>query len=257
MVDTKEHISRVGNQGLGHDHVASRLSYVFLTLLVDINPCFSSAVSLPNIAAGAGKTYLTSRVIDHIQDRLDTKKDTKEGFAFFYCNRNDDQRRKPLSVLQSYARQLAAPAGHPKLVQKHLRALWQDLRSSGKDLGMASCKKQILSSVSLYDKTTIILDALDECELESRIAIMDAIKLLLSQATKPLHVFVSSRPDGDIRSLLEHVPNIEIQATDNNDDIKKFVREEIIKDPKWKDMPTLLREDVEQTILTQSQGMHV
>ena len=189
-----------------------------------------------------------------MQSRLQTASSKNEGFAFFYCNRNDDERRKPLSVLQSYTRQLAVVAGRPDLVQKRLRGLWLESLTKAQDLGMESCKKHILSSIDLYDRTTIVLDALDECVLESRIAIIEAIKQLLSQATKPLRVFVSSRPDAHI---FENVPTIEIQATDNQEDIKTFVRAEIVKHPLWHTMPEQLREDIETAILTQSQGMYV
>ncbi|ERT02395.1 hypothetical protein HMPREF1624_00693 [Sporothrix schenckii ATCC 58251] len=204
---------------------------------------------------GTGKTFLTSRVIDRIQSRLDAGTKTKEGFAFFYCNRNEDIRRNPLSVFQSYARQLAAVAGQPKLVQKQLRSLWQESRTKAQKFGMESCKTQILASINLYDRTTLVLDALDECELASRIVVMDTIKLLLSRATKPLYVFVSSRPENHIRKFFHHMPNVEIQATDNSEDIKKFVHAEVVRHPNWHDMPTELRDDIERTILTQSQGM--
>lgn len=160
-------------------------------------------------------------------------------------------------MFQSYARQLATVAGRPKLVQKHLRGLWQESRSKGQDLGMDQCQAQILTSVELYDKTTIVLDALDECELESRIFIMETIKTLLSQAKKPMRVFVSSRQDGDIRELFKAVPNIEILATDNSDDIKNFVHEEISKHSTWKNIQAPLREEIETTLLEESQGMYV
>ncbi|KJR80334.1 uncharacterized protein SPSK_10967 [Sporothrix schenckii 1099-18] len=146
-------------------------------------------------------------------------------------------------------------AGQPKLVQKQLRSLWQESRTKAQKFGMESCKTQILASINLYDRTTLVLDALDECELASRIVVMDTIKLLLSRATKPLYVFVSSRPENHIRKFFHHMPNVEIQATDNSEDIKKFVHAEVVRHPNWHDMPTELRDDIERTILTQSQGM--
>ncbi|EPE05436.1 nacht and ankyrin domain protein [Ophiostoma piceae UAMH 11346] len=212
----------------------------------------SSVLMVLKGSPGAGKTYLTSHVIDHTQSRLRSATNKIEGFAYFYCNRNDDERRQPLSVFRSYTRQLAAVAGQPELVQKRLRSLWLESQIIADDLGMEPCKKHILSFIDLYDRTTIVLDALDECELRSRIELVEAIKQLLSQAKKPLRVFLSSRPAGD---LFVNVPIIEIQATDNQNDIQKFVHGEIVKHPRWQYMSTELRENIETTILTQSQGM--
>jgi ankyrin repeat domain-containing protein 50 len=67
---------------------------------------------------GAGKTFLTSRVIDHLLEIS-----TLEGFAFFYCNQIEEDRRKPLSVLQSYVRQLSTTIRNPRNIRKRLRDL--------------------------------------------------------------------------------------------------------------------------------------
>lgn len=59
--------------------------------------------------AGTGKTFLTLKVIDDIQATLE-KQPNEEGFAFFYCNRNEAARRDPLSVLSAFVRQLSTIA---------------------------------------------------------------------------------------------------------------------------------------------------
>jgi predicted NACHT family NTPase len=67
------------------------------------------------------------------------------------------------------------------------------------DLTCEAYREQLLESVNLYPKTTIVLDALDECDPKSRRHLVDAIELLLQQSGRPLKVFISSRPDRDIR----------------------------------------------------------
>ncbi|KAH8889900.1 hypothetical protein GQ53DRAFT_591978, partial [Thozetella sp. PMI_491] len=135
------------------------------------------------LTAGAGKTFLTSKVIDHIESLLNYSQN-HEGFAFFYCNRNDDERRKPVSVLRSYA-----------------------------------------------------------------------LNNLLSQSKKPLKIFISSRPDGDIRDYFSSWPTVEIQATHNQSDIEKFVHEEIVKHRRWSKMQKSLQRDIVTTFLGRSTGM--
>ncbi|KAL5331179.1 hypothetical protein ACEPPN_000708 [Leptodophora sp. 'Broadleaf-Isolate-01'] len=203
---------------------------------------------------GAGKTFLTSKVIDHVRSRLQSSL-SQEGFAFFYCNRGEEERQEPLSVLRSYTRQLSTTAGHPEEMRKKLRALWRETTLRGSDLGFEACREQLFESVNLYPRTTLVLDALDECDPGSRRKLIDAIKLLLSKSERPLKVFISSRPDRDIRFQFLSGPNIEIQARHNEKDIRKFVYEEIINHGGWRDMFPSLQEEIVKTLLDRSQGM--
>lgn len=204
--------------------------------------------------AGVGKTFLTSKVIDHVQDILQGSPN-HEGFAYFYCNRNETERREPLSILRSYVRQLSTTARNPRDMQKKLRSLYSEARLKGSDFGFDICKRLLLESINLYPKTTLVLDALDECESDLRGQLIDNIEFLVSKSEKPLKIFISSRPDGDIRDCFLSRPNIEIQATDNRDDIKKYVNQEIVKHRRWTKMSRSLRDDIVKTLLERSQGM--
>ncbi|EPE06550.1 nacht and ankyrin domain protein [Ophiostoma piceae UAMH 11346] len=202
---------------------------------------------------GVGKTYLTSKVVDHLQDELRQSND--EGFAFFYCDRNEEEYRKPLSVLQSFTRQLSTPPGRPGDMQTCLRDVWRTSREAGRSMSYNMCKSQLLKSVDMYSRTTLVLDALDECERVSRASLIDAIEYLISESKMPIRVFISSRPDSDIRALFTKLPSIEMQATDNQDDIILFVHEEIAKHHRWKTMRKHVKEGIIKTLLAQSHGM--
>ncbi|OCL11473.1 hypothetical protein AOQ84DRAFT_386815, partial [Glonium stellatum] len=204
--------------------------------------------------AGTGKTFLTSKVIDHVQDSLQSSPN-HEGFAYFYCNRNEEERREPLSVLRSYVRQLSTATRNPGDIRKRLRDLCRDARLKGSVLSLGMCKQQLLESVNLYQKTTLVLDALDECEPHSRRELIETIEFVLSRSERPLKVFISSRPDGDIRDRFLSRPNVEIQATHNQGDIEKFVSQEIVKHRRWKKISLSLQERIVKTLLDRSDGM--
>ncbi|KAK4235733.1 hypothetical protein C8A03DRAFT_17559, partial [Achaetomium macrosporum] len=203
---------------------------------------------------GAGKTFLASQVVDHVQAILDASPN-HEGFAFFYCNRHETDRRKPLSILRSYVCQLSTVASTPGEMRGKLRNLYRETRLRGSHLTLEACKEQLLESVNLYPRTTLVLDALDECEPDTRSCLVDTLEFLLQRSERPLKIFISSRPDGDIRDRFLSRPNIEIQATDNQDDITKFVNEEIIKRRRWGKLSPALREDIVKTLLHGTQGM--
>ncbi|KAJ3574775.1 hypothetical protein NPX13_g4254 [Xylaria arbuscula] len=203
---------------------------------------------------GAGKTFLASKVVDHRRDMLETSPN-QEGFAFFYCNRNEEKRREPLFVLQSYVRQLSTTVRNPDCIRKDLQDYCQKARANGSHLGFKDCKVQLLESIRLYSQTTLVLDALDECEPKSRAQLLEVINYLISSSENGLKVFISSRPDRDIRNLFLKTPNITVQATDNQDDIQKFVQERIVKHGNWRDMSKKLRNDIVGKLFDKSQGM--
>ncbi|GLA28227.1 hypothetical protein AnigIFM63326_005798 [Aspergillus niger] len=206
-------------------------------------------------ALGTGKTFLTSTVIDFVKSRLeDNPKD--EGLAFFYLNRNEQARSDPLSALQSIVRQLSTTMKRPEAVQEKLKALYDKCREGGSSLTLEQCKEQILSSISIYQRTTIVIDAMDECDSESSDQLIDALTLFISKSpTKNVKIFMSSRPDPEIKNLLEKTPNIDIDASDNKEDIRKYLSEVLGKrarrDKDFNDM----KEEVTEILLERCQGM--
>ncbi|KAI0972635.1 hypothetical protein F4678DRAFT_46057 [Xylaria arbuscula] len=214
----------------------------------------SSVVLWLQGSPGVGKTFLTSKVIDHSHGRLKNLPN-QEGFAFFYCDRNDEERRDPLHVLKSYVRQLSTTVEKPSYMRPQLLALCKSRMQEASELSFDDCAKQLLESINLYQKTTLVLDALDECKPDSRRKIIKTIEGLLSKSERPVKVFISSRPDRDIRSSFLDRPNIEIQATHNEEDIRKFVNEEIINHGGWEDMSADLQEEIIMVLLNNSQGM--
>ncbi|KAJ4854237.1 ankyrin repeats (3 copies) domain-containing protein [Trichoderma breve] len=51
---------------------------------------------------GAGKSFLTSKVIDYLPVTRQQEAEYDEGFAYFYCSRSDPERRQTKYILRSY-----------------------------------------------------------------------------------------------------------------------------------------------------------
>ncbi|KAJ5947861.1 hypothetical protein N7466_000876 [Penicillium verhagenii] len=203
---------------------------------------------------GTGKTYLTSTVIDRIQGRLsDSQKD--EGLAFFYCNRDEEDRSTPLSILQSIVRQLSTTASNPESVQIRLLEAYKNARNRGSNFRSDECKKQILASFETYQQTTLVIDAMDECDPDSRYELIETLSSFVSDTRQPVKIFISSRPDPDIRSLLEDTSNIGISANDNQDDILKFLTLELEKLSKKAAFIKRIKADIIDRLLQRCQGM--
>ena len=120
---------------------------------------------------------------------------------------------------------------------------------------MNVCKELLLEFINLYPKTTLILDALDECDKGKRSALVEIFDYFLANASRPVKIFISSRPDSDIKDRFKSRANIEIQAIDNHNDIATFVENEIIKHPRWNKISPALQDQIIDTLQKRSQGM--
>jgi hypothetical protein len=120
---------------------------------------------------------------------------------------------------------------------------------------MGDCKSLLLDLVNTYPRTTLVLDALDECEKHERLELIAILDHVLAEALNPVKIFISSRPDGDIKEKLKDRANIGINATDNQDDISRFVNSEIIKHTGWRKLPAQLQTQIVETLQEKSQGM--
>jgi hypothetical protein len=207
--------------------------------------------------AGAGKTKLTSTVVDDIHEVL-TARQNDEALAYFYCDRNQTDRQDPASVLRSFVKQLSSNrrenAIQPPTVNQYNQKKLEGYAS--KELNIGESSQLLHELVDIYPQTTIVLDAMDECNRDTRYRLIEIFDSLLSQSSKPVKIFISSRPDEDIKDRFHTGPNVGIQATDNKDDIAKFVTAKIERNLKWRSkMSDDTQRKVVSTILEKSNGM--
>jgi ankyrin repeat domain-containing protein 50 len=182
-----------------------------------------------------------------------------ESLAYFYCDRNQSDRRNPVLVLSSFVRQLSA-SDRQDAIQPSLVRLYTEKEKKGfasNEISIEESEKIILELVNIYPQTTLVLDALDECDRRIRGRFIKVLDRLLEQSSKPIKIFISSRPDQDIRDRFDVGPNVGIKATDNQGDISTFVDDKIEKSPKkWQNRISAdLRRDIRKMLVEKSNGM--
>lgn len=108
-----------------------------------------------------------------------------------------------------------------------------DLYKNKEAEGFASGSLRIEESCSLiiqlaeqYPLTTILIDALDECDPGKRRDLLKCLEKILQESSGLVKIFVSSRDDQDIVFRLQHYPELEIKSDKNSDDIAVFVKNE-------------------------------
>ena len=151
--------------------------------------------------------------------------------VFFYCSRNpaEPARSDPKAILASLARQLSSLEPGKSLLQPSV-SLYEKEEAEGfasGQLQVDESRRLIMQLIELYPQTTIILDALDECNLATRLDLLRALEHLLQHSSGLVKVFISSRDDQDIVPELSGYPNLAIDSRRNSDDIAQFVKAEV------------------------------
>ncbi|KAG4283468.1 hypothetical protein FPRO06_07847 [Fusarium proliferatum] len=211
-----------------------------------------SSVTILYGSPGAGKTFLVSKVVDHSIERAETG----EAVAFFYCKRDEENRRNPQDILRSILRQLSSPVKetHRGMIHVAVKDLPNRLALQGTTFDIPICESLIEKLIKDYPRTTIILDALDECDRSTREDLMRVLSNSTNQGSK-VRVFISSRHDEDILRHFESKSIMRIQATDNGADISSFVDDKLFQDPRWPNINPEFQEEVKSIFHKKSQGM--
>lgn len=205
---------------------------------------------------GAGKSYLTSKVIDRYVFDNEAQGKNDEGFAYFYCSRSDTARQDPKSVYQSYIRQLAQPNHYPTGIHKSISDLYRKAKKEQRQLSIPECKAALSELLKSYPRTTLVLDALDECEIGARKEIVLVLRSLATDSERPVKVYIASRREPDIERHLGSENLIEIGTSDNKGDIEKYIEQEMTRfGEEWESVSQGTREEVKRTITDQSDGM--
>lgn len=176
---------------------------------------------------GSGKSTLVSLVIEDAIKRFNAGQASLP--VYFYCSRNaaEAERSDPAVILGSITRQLASvQPGLPLLdpVVEKWKKKGQGFNSNG--LQVEESCHLILELIEQYPITTIVIDALDECDPEKRQCLLDTFENMLQDSLGLVKIFVSSRDDQDIVCTLREYPNLDIVSDKNTVDIESFVKTE-------------------------------
>ncbi|KAI5790570.1 hypothetical protein FPQ18DRAFT_277531, partial [Pyronema domesticum] len=191
----------------------------------DYRTWISSSVSkllLLRGTPGAGKTYIASKVIDSLPSNTTGMK-----LAYFYCNRGEENRREPESILSSIIQQLAqSPIDENKLL-KPIVDIYRERKKKGQissRLSLSESRELLVQLTDIYPRTMICIDALDEVAEDKRIYLLKALNYVITESKNLVKIFATTRMDPEIVTHFEMFPRIELQPDDNDSDINQFVK---------------------------------
>jgi len=148
--------------------------------------------------------------------------------AYFYCNRAEENRRDPDSILNALIQQLVQVDN--ERVLKPIVDFYKDREQQGQTssgLILPENQEMLIKITDIYSQTTICLDALDEIDPDKRIDLLKSLKLVIEKSKNLVKIFATSRNDPDILHQFSMFPRIDVQPDDNAKDIREFIKSKV------------------------------
>ncbi len=203
---------------------------------------------------------LTSSAI--IEDIIAMEKSGLASLAFFYCDFREDVKRDLRGLLSSILVQLSHQSdSYCHIISKFYSDHANGSKHPGED-ELAQCLKDILG-VPGQAPVYLIVDGLDECSAISatpspRQEVLTFLKDLVDTQLPNLRICVTSRPEIDIKDVLEHLTFRSISLhdeTEQMEDIGNYIRSIVNTDPNMRRWKAADKELVMDVLIKKSDGM--
>jgi Cdc6-like AAA superfamily ATPase len=194
---------------------------------------------------GAGKTMVAAIAVDQL---LDSAQNGAYGVAYVYCNYKSQADQDTVSILAAILKQLVQSRPSTlgpveKLQEKHA--------GRGTKPSLDDIYNALRDVLAQYPYVHIVVDALDECQKETRRQL--CTKLLDLQKGADMRLMVTSRFVPDIEHAFRLALRLEVQASD--EDVKQFVVGQIHRLPGCVQRSATLQELVQERLVEAVSGM--
>ncbi|KFY31800.1 hypothetical protein V493_00783, partial [Pseudogymnoascus sp. VKM F-4281 (FW-2241)] len=165
---------------------------------------------------GAGKTILTSIVVDYLNANF--QKDTNTGIAYLYCNFRRQNEQNAEGLLASLLKQLAQGL-YP--LPESVKSLYNSHEKSRTRPAFIELSSTLQSVAALYSRSFIVVDALDECQTSGGCRTKLLTEIFALQSKSRAGIFSTSRFIPEIEVQFKNGMRLEIQASDH--DVQRYL----------------------------------
>ncbi|KAH7176210.1 hypothetical protein EDB81DRAFT_33562, partial [Dactylonectria macrodidyma] len=197
---------------------------------------------------GAGKTILTSIVINDLHKRC--QDGVCIGVAYLYCSFRRRDEQKADNLLASLLKQLSQE--RPSLPHS-VKALYDQHKSKRTRPSFDEISRTLQSVVAKYPRVFFIIDALDECQTSNDCRTRFLTEIFKVQAKSEANIFATSRSIPEITEIFEGSILREIRASE--DDVRRYLNSHISRLPSFVSCNEGLQEEIEASIVQSVQGM--
>lgn len=199
---------------------------------------------------GAGKTILTSIVVEELTTRFQDNKSI--GIAYLYCNFRRQHEQKAEDLLANLLKQLNQ--GRSSLPDT-IKSLYDSHQVKRTQLSFEEISRALQSVATMYSRVFIVIDALDECQVSHNCRKRFLSELFSLQAKCGANLFVTSRFIPEITEYFQGSISLEIRASEH--DVRRYVEGHMAYLPSFVGRSPDLREDVKTCIIKAVDGMYV
>ncbi|KAJ5244114.1 hypothetical protein N7489_004210 [Penicillium chrysogenum] len=201
---------------------------------------------------GAGKTILTSIVVDELYGRYGNDSDV--AIAYVYCNFQRHNEQDAASLLGNILKQMVR---RKHTVPSSVRALYNTHMHTGTrpSINEISEAMHSLSTASDFSSIFIVIDALDECQItdRSRDILLDVVISMQAKRGCNVYLFATSRFIPEIIEMFNEQPTVEIRAREN--DVKRYIQGNLTMLPSFVSRSPDLQEEISDAIAKAVDGM--
>lgn len=183
------------------------------------------------MTAGAGKTILTSIVVDHLM-----RKRGDHGTAaciYVYFDHGDQKRQDVKNLLPCLLSQLIIARGQ---VSNEVNQVYHSCRVSGAYPTQEQYLEMITAEIKSLRRAFVVVDALDECKHEAgEFNVRDEFVGVVKKLPSNSRILFFSRPDESIRALVN--PDAHLSIVAKKEDLVKYIKSRINN---WNELKRLI-----------------
>jgi Cdc6-like AAA superfamily ATPase len=198
---------------------------------------------------GAGKTILTSIVIEELTVRFSN--DPSIGITYIYCNFRRQDEQKIDDLLASLLKQLVES-------QPSLPSTVKDLYGRHKTKRTRPSPKEVSDTLQIvaksYSRVFVIIDALDECQVFDGCRSKLLSEIFSLQTKCRSNIFATSRFMPDIVERFDNEMRLEIRAS--NQDMKIYLDGHMSQLPGFVLRSSKLQDEIKAEIIKAADGMY-
>lgn len=170
---------------------------------------------------------------------------------FLYCDYRDRVNQTSVNMIGSLARQLALQVPS---IPTAIWELYKEIKKKEQPINVETLQKLINIFVQFFDRIYICVDALDECQSDTRRQLLEFLKSISGTIVR---MFVTSRPniEAELAGSLVDKSTSKIPIAANREDLEIFLSQRFLEDRYPEAMDEKLRAQITNKIIEWSQGM--
>ena len=194
---------------------------------------------------GAGKTIITSIVVDHLITVF--QEDSTIGIAYIYCDYRRQYEQRPSDLLHSLLKQLSQ-----RSVSQCVRDLYTSHKRHDTRPSDGEVSRTLNTVVSSFSKTFIAIDALDECPTSDGTRQKFLSELFRIQSAVGLSIFATSRVNDETTKFFQGAKVLQIRAT--SEDIEIYLDRQMTR-MECEDLSPPIKDLIKKEVLRSADGM--